>query len=69
MGGGGVKTGMAVGTSNERAEVPKDRPIRVEDVAATIYKALGVDYEKEYMSPQNRPLKINYDGEPIKELL
>jgi hypothetical protein len=69
MGGGGVKTGQAVGTSNERAEFPKDRPIRVEDVAATIYKAMGVDYEKEYMSPQNRPFKINYDGEPIQELL
>jgi len=69
MGGGGIKTGQAVGTSNERAEVPKDRPIRVEDVGATIYKALGVDCEKEYMSPQNRPFKINYDGEPITELL
>lgn len=69
MGGGGVKTGMVVGSSNERAEVPKDRPIRVEDVAATIYKVLGVDYEKEYMSPENRPIKINYDGEPIRELL
>jgi uncharacterized protein (DUF1501 family) len=69
MGGGGVKTGQAIGTSNERAEFPKDRPIRVEDVGATIYKALGVDYEKEYMSPQNRPLKINYDGEPVQELL
>ena len=69
MGGGGIKTGQAVGTTNERAEVPKDRPIRVEDVAATIYHALGVDYEKEYMSPQERPLKINYDGTPIAELL
>lgn len=68
MGGGGIKTGMVVGSSNERAEMPKERPIRVEDVAATIYKALGVDYEKEYISPENRPLKINYDGEPIKEL-
>jgi hypothetical protein len=69
MGGGGVKTGQVVGSSNERAEVPKDRPIRVEDVAATIYKAVGVDYQKEYMSPQNRPLKVNYDGEPVSELL
>jgi hypothetical protein len=69
MGGGGVKTGIVVGESNERAEVPKERPIRVEDVAATIYQALGIDYHKEYESPQNRPLKINYDGEPVRELL
>ena len=69
MGGGGVKTGICVGSTNERAENPKDRPLRVEDVAATIYKSLGVDYEKEYVTPENRPVKINYDGEPIAELL
>ncbi len=69
MGGGGVKTGILVGETNDRAEVPKERPIRVEDVAATIYQALGVDFYKEYESPQNRPLKINYDGQPVHELL
>lgn len=69
MGGGGVKTGVAVGTSNERSEVPKDRPVRVEDIAATLYKAMGIDGEKEYMSPQERPLKINYDGTPLPELI
>lgn len=69
MGGGGVKTGMVIGSTNERAEYPKDRPIRVEDVAATLYQAFGIHYEKEYMSPQQRPLKINYDGTPISELL
>jgi hypothetical protein len=69
MGGGGVKTGIVVGSSNERAEYPKDRPLRVEDVAATIYTAMGVDGEKEYMSPQQRPIKINYDGTAISELL
>ncbi len=69
MGGGGVKTGMVIGSTNERSEMPKDRPLRVEDVAATIYHAMGIDTEKEYLSPQDRPLKINYDGQPIKELL
>jgi hypothetical protein len=69
MGGGGIKTGSVVGSSNARAEYPKDRPLRVEDVAATIYKAVGVNTEKEYISPEERPLKINYDGTPIKELL
>ncbi len=69
MGGGGVKTGMVVGSTNERAEMPKERPLRVEDMAATVYKVMGVDYEKEYVSAENRPFKINYDGEPISELL
>lgn len=69
MGGGGLKTGIAVGESNERGEYPKERPLRVEDVAATVYKAFGIDCEQEYLSPENRPIKINYDGVPIKELL
>ncbi len=68
MGGGGIKTGMTLGTSNERGELPKDRPIRVEDVAATIYRALGVDSEKEFLNAEKRPLKINYDGEVLHEL-
>jgi Protein of unknown function (DUF1501) len=69
MGGGGVKTGMVVGSSNERGEYPKDRPLRVEDVAATIYTAMGIDPETAYMSPQERPIQVNYGGVPIKELL
>jgi len=69
MGGGGVKTGTVVGSSNANGEYPKDRPLRVEDVAATIYKAAGINGDKEYMSPQERPIKINYDGTPIPELI
>src|SRR5688572_12020653 len=69
MGGGGLRTGIVVGETNERAEEPKTRPIRVEDIAATIYHAFGIDASKEYMTPQNRPVRINYDGEPVRELL
>jgi hypothetical protein len=69
MGGGGVKTGLVIGETNERSEEPKTRPIRVEDVAATIYRALGIDSSKEYLTPQNRPVRINYDGEPVAEIL
>ena len=69
MGGGGIKTGTVVGASTANGEYPKEKPLRVEDVAATIYKALGVNSEKEYMTPQERPTKINYDGTVISELI
>ena len=69
IGGGGVKTGTVVGKTNANAEYPTDRPVRVEDVAATIYSAMGIDYTKTYISPEGRPMKINYDGTPIQELL
>lgn len=69
MGGGGIKTGAVIGSSNERGEYPKDRPLRVEDVAATIYTALGIDPGKAYLSAQQRPIPINYGGTPIAELM
>jgi hypothetical protein len=44
------------------------------DVFATIYKAFGIDWQKEYASPAGRPIKIanaldDRTGEPLKELL
>ena len=39
-----------------------------EDVVTTVYAKLGIDGDKQYQTPQNRPIKIVTDGEPIKEL-
>ena len=67
--GAGVRGGQVIGTTDERGEYVLDRPIRPPDVAATIYGALGIDYEKYLMTPQGRPVRILPDGaEPIKEL-
>ena len=38
------------------------------DMAATIYSALGIDYEKFLYTPQNRPVRILPECEPIREL-
>ena len=43
------------------------------DVFATIYKAFGIDWEKTYMSPIGRPVKIansidDKSGVPIRAL-
>ena len=67
--GAGVRGKQVIGTTDERGEYVLDRPIRPPDVAATIYGALGIDYEKYLMTPQGRPVRILPDGaEPIKEL-
>ena len=44
------------------------------DVFATVYKALGIDWTKEYMTPIGRPVKIanalhDITGEPLGELI
>lgn len=65
--GAGVPRGQVVGATDAHAAEPKDRPISIEDLGATVYKKLGIDYTKEYHAV-GRPVRINSDGEPIKEL-
>ena len=72
--GGGIKTGQVVGSSDEKGFNVTDRVVTMGDLYATIYKALGIDWRKEYMSPIGRPIKIansldDRTGEPIAELL
>lgn len=68
IGGGGVKTGLVIGASDDTASFPAERPVRIEDLAATIYRALGIDYHREYMTPQGRPAPIVNGGSPVSEL-
>jgi hypothetical protein len=54
--------------------VVTSRPICMGDIYATVYKALGLDWTKEYMSPIGRPIKIansldDMNAVPIEELL
>jgi uncharacterized protein (DUF1501 family) len=74
LAGGGIKTGQVVGASDEKGYNVADRVVTMGDLYATIYKALGIDWTKEYMSPIGRPIKIansleDQTGEPVKELL
>jgi hypothetical protein len=69
LGGGPLKGGRIVGESDELGYVPKARPVTPGEVAATLYKALGLDPHKELPGPQNRPLPlVDYSAQPIKEL-
>jgi hypothetical protein len=67
--GGGIRNGQAVGASDRSGEYPAERPITPEDLAATIYHCLGVDYRAVVETPLGRPVQIVTDGEPIRELL
>jgi len=69
LGGGGIKCGQAFGESDAKAEAPKDKPITPDDVAATFYKAMGINPTKEYHTPGGRPVMIVRYGTPINELL
>ena len=74
LGGGGIQGGQVIGASDERGAYVADRMITMGDVYATIYKAFGIDWEKTYMTPIGRPVKIansidDATGVPIKELV
>ena len=74
LGGGGIRGGQVVGGSDERGFNPAGRQISMGEIYATVYKAFGIDWNKEYMSPAGRPIKIANsldDGtaQPIPELV
>lgn len=69
IGGGPIKNGITVGETDAIAEYTKNRPISVEDVAATLYHALGVNADQMYQAPDGRPIRIADGGSPIHELL
>lgn len=69
MGGGPLKGGTVVGETDELGYAPKTRPVTPAEVAATLYKGLGLDPHKELPGPQNRPLPLaDYAVKPINEL-
>ncbi len=69
LGGGGIQGGRVIGASDERAEKPATTPYGPEDLAATIYHALGIDPNTEYHTAEGRPMPIvPGNGAVIKEL-
>lgn len=67
LAGAGVPQGQIVGASDKDGMYVKEHPVEVPDLMATIFKKLGVDFEKEYVSNIGRPLKIA-DGRPLSFL-
>ncbi len=70
MAGGGIAGGKVVGASDENGEMPKERPIAVPDVHATIAHCCGIDPNKQNESPLGRPIRVvDPSGAPITEAL
>ena len=56
------------GETDEKGMFVKDHPVEVQDLVATIYKKLGIDYNKEYLSNIGRPVKLS-KGKTVDFLL
>jgi len=61
--------GQVVGATDSKAETPKTRPIGPQDVLATVYHVLGIDYRHVFYDAGRRPIPILNEGKPIEELL
>jgi hypothetical protein len=70
MAGGGVKGGQVVGASDAIGAAPQDRPVNPANVAATVYKCLGIPVDTVLKTPQGRDVRLVDTGfDPIDELL
>jgi uncharacterized protein DUF1501 len=69
LGGGGVKGGRIVGSTDRLGERPRDRPLTPQDIHQTIYHVLGVDPRTHFLDHSGRPIAAVDGGEPIRELL
>lgn len=56
------------GASDKDAAYPIDKPVTPEDLAATIYHALGIDHELRVLTAENRPTPIVEGGKPVSAL-
>jgi hypothetical protein len=69
LAGGGIKGGTVVGSSDPRGMEPASDPVKPEDLAATIYQSLGLDYSQSISSPEGVRIALARGGSPIRKAL
>jgi uncharacterized protein (DUF1501 family) len=67
--GGGLRMGQVIGSTSTKAEHAKDRPLSPNDLWATMYRHLGIDYSHAFLDHTGRPMPILPYGQPISELV
>lgn len=67
--GGGMRMGQAIGATNSKGEFPAERPLTPQDLMATVYRHLGIDWRRPLTDFAGRPVAILNRGEPIRELV
>lgn len=67
--GGGVRGGQVVGATDRQAADVTSARVSPWDVAATIYRAIGIDTETMLRDQQGRPMAVLPQGTPIPGLL
>lgn len=69
LGGGGIRGGQIVGSTNRLGEVPQDRPVTPPDIHHTMFRVLGIDPNVNFLNHSGRPVPALEPGSVIEELL
>ena len=67
--GGGLRMGQVIGATNAKAEYPVESAHSPQDLLATLYRHLGVDYHQPLVDHAGRPIPILGEGVPIASLM
>jgi hypothetical protein len=68
LAGGGLRHGQVLGATELDGGHIKNRPVTPADLAATIYRHIGVPLDATYLDGTGRPRFIVENGQPIAEL-
>jgi hypothetical protein len=68
LAGGGIAHGQVVGSTDAKGYDVKDARVQPADIAATVYRHLGIDLSAQWIDPQGRPQSVVTEGgRPIPE--
>lgn len=68
MAGAGVRGGRVIGRVDNRGGTVTDRPVNAQEFLATMCHALRIDYQKEYMTREGRPMTfLTRSARPVQE--
>ncbi|HEV3078567.1 MAG TPA: DUF1501 domain-containing protein [Gemmataceae bacterium] len=67
--GGGLRSGQVIGATDARGESVIGKPIRMQNVLATVYHVLGIDPATTFVDYNGRPQYLLEDREPVTQLL
>lgn len=66
--GAGIRGGQVIGATDRNGYAAIERVLSPENFASSIYRKLGIDPGKMYLTPQGRPVHLVSDPTPIAEL-
>ncbi len=67
--GGGMPCGQVIGSTDSKGYGVKDGIVRPSDLAATVFRHLGIDLNNQWVNGSGRPIPIVTEGgRPIPEL-